>query len=41
MDMRGLSAIQDAEVVLRTRLFPGDRPEISDEWFKLVDKPTG
>ena len=29
---------QDAEVVFRTRIFPGDRQEISDEWFKLLDK---
>jgi len=29
---------QDAEVVFRTRLF--DRPEISDEWFELLDKPA-
>jgi hypothetical protein len=40
MDMLGLSAIQDAEVVFRTRIFPGDRPETSDERFKLLDKPA-
>jgi hypothetical protein len=40
MDMRGLSAIQDAEVVFRTRIFPGDRPEIVDERFKLLDRPA-
>jgi hypothetical protein len=38
MDMRGLLAIQNAEVVFRTGIFPCDRLELSDEWFKLLDK---
>jgi hypothetical protein len=40
MDMRGLLAILDAEVVFRTRIFAGDRQETSDERFKLLDKPA-
>jgi hypothetical protein len=40
MDMRGLSAIQDAEVVFRTRISLATVRKPSDERFELLDKPA-